>query len=46
VYPKAQFVEYHFPGFDAKYEGLDWKSLRLIFDQKGTEWLLIGIQHD
>lgn len=46
VYPAAQFVEYHFPGFDAKFEGHDWKSLRLIFGQKGTDWLLVGIQHD
>ncbi|MDD5469517.1 MAG: hypothetical protein PHO92_01825, partial [Candidatus Peribacteraceae bacterium] len=24
VYPGAQIVEYHFPGFDPQYEGMDW----------------------
>ncbi len=33
-YPGAEFVEYHFPGFDAKYEGMDWQSLRLVFMQE------------
>jgi len=28
-------VEYHFPGIDPQYGGLDWRSLRLVFQQSG-----------
>jgi hypothetical protein len=47
VYGVADFVEFHFPGFDATMEGMDWRSLRLVFarDQEGKIWL-IGIVHD
>lgn len=46
VYPTASFVEFHFTGFDTQYGGLDWSSLRLVFEQVGGEWMLIGIIHD
>lgn len=46
VYPGARFVEYHFSGFNPRYQGLDWKSLRLIFEQAGGVWYLVGIVHD
>jgi hypothetical protein len=46
VYPHSQMVEYHFSGFDPKYEGMDWRSLRLVFEKKGTTWYLVGIIHD
>lgn len=46
VYPKAIIVEYYFPGFDPKYKGMDWKSLRLVFEEKGNNWYLVGIIHD
>jgi len=46
VYPEAKFVEYHFPGFEPKYEGMDWKSLRLVFEKKASVWYLVGIIHD
>jgi len=45
-YPDAEFVEYHFPGFDAQYEGMDWESLRLVFEKKDGNYYLIGIVHD
>lgn len=44
-YPQAVVVEYHFPGFDPKFEGMDWKSLRLVFEQKDCTWYLVGIIH-
>ena len=44
-YPGAEFVEYHFPGFDAQYEGMDWQSLRLVFMQENGAYYLIGIVH-
>jgi len=46
VYPGSIIVEYHFDGFDAKYEGMDWRSLRLVFEEYKGEWLLVGIIHD
>ena len=46
AYPGASFVEYHFPGFEAQYEGIDWASLRLVFEKTGNKWMLVGIVHD
>ena len=44
-YPGAEFVEYHFSGFDAQYGGMDWQSLRLVFSHEGGQYFLIGIVH-
>ncbi len=46
AYPTASFVEFHFTGFDPQYGGIDWASLRLVFENVGGNWLLIGIVHD
>ncbi|GAA3411126.1 hypothetical protein ACFFNY_19295 [Paenibacillus hodogayensis] len=48
AYPSDRyaFVEYHFSGFDPKYAGIDWKSLRLVFEKDGGRLYLIGIVHD
>ena len=46
VYPDGRFVEYHFSGFDPQLEGMDWKSLRLVFEQLDGAWYLVGIVHD
>lgn len=47
VFSGATVVEYHFEGFDEQFEGIDWKSLRLVFEQvtDGT-WYLVAIVHD
>ena len=45
VYPGATIVEYHFPGFDPQYGGMDWRSLRLVFERKGNVWYLVGVIH-
>lgn len=44
-YPNGQFVEFHFTGFDPQYEGIDWRSLRLVFEDVGGTWYLVGIVH-
>ncbi len=44
-YSGAIIVEYHYPGFDPQYGGLDWESLRLVFEYLGGKWYLIGIIH-
>ena len=46
VFPNAHFVEYHFPGFNPEYEGIDWVSLRLLFEKTDGEWTLVGVVHD
>lgn len=46
VYPNGEFVEFHFTGFDTQYEGMDWTSLRLVFEENNGTWFLIGIVHD
>ena len=46
AYPKSIIVEYHFPGFDPKYEGMDWQSLRLVFEESNGTWYLVGVVHD
>jgi peptidoglycan LD-endopeptidase LytH len=45
TYPDAIIVEYHSPGVDPKLEGMDWKSLWLVFQKRGSTWYLVGIVH-
>lgn len=46
VYPNLPFVDYHFSGFDQKLEGMDWTSLRLVFEKQEGEYVLVAIIHD
>jgi outer membrane murein-binding lipoprotein Lpp len=46
AYPQGAVLEYHFPGFVQQYEGMDWESLKLVFEQAGTTWYLVGIIHE
>ena len=46
VYPGADFTESYFSGFNEKYGGMDWRSLRLVFKWEGERPLLVGIVHD
>lgn len=46
VYPNAVTVEYHFEGIDAQYEGMDWRSLRLVLEEVDGVWYVVGIVHD
>lgn len=45
MYPDARWIEYHFPGFDPKYDGMDWSSLWLVFRRNGEAWFLVGVVH-
>ncbi|HWI51813.1 MAG TPA: hypothetical protein VNT01_06715 [Symbiobacteriaceae bacterium] len=45
AYPDGVMVEFHYPQFDPKYQGMDWRSLRLVFEPKGNQWYLVGIIH-
>jgi hypothetical protein len=46
VWPNGVTVEYHFEGFDPEYGGMDWRSLRLVFEEQDGTWYLVGIVHD
>jgi hypothetical protein len=48
VYPTSSYitVEYHFPGFDPQYQGMDWTSLRLVFEYTGSQWYVVAVVHD
>jgi hypothetical protein len=39
-------VEYRFDGFDPKFEGMDWRALRLVFEHEDGRWWLVGVVHD
>lgn len=46
VYEGGHFIELHFQGFDPQYEGMDWTSLKLVFESVNGNWYLVGIVHD
>ena len=45
AYPDGTFIEFHFTGFAPGYDGMDWRSLRLVFEQNEGKWYLVGIIH-
>ena len=46
VYENPIIVEYYFPGFNPEYAGMDWQSLRLVFEEYEGKWYLTGIIHN
>lgn len=48
VYPTDthDFVDYHIDGIDPAVDGMDWRSLRLVFKKIGDDRTLVGIIHD
>jgi len=45
-YPGAMVLEYYFSGFDPQYEGMDWASLKLVFEEFNGGLYLVGVVHD
>lgn len=45
TFPGAHWVEYYTPGTE-KYSGMDWASLRLVFEQENGQWYLVAIVRD
>lgn len=43
VYENAIVVEYYFSGFNPSYAGMDWRSLRLVFQEYEGSWKLVGV---
>lgn len=46
VYENPIVVEYYFSGFNPEFQGIDWKSLRLVFEEYEGQWFLVGIIHN
>lgn len=46
VYENPLVVEYYFPGFNPDFMGMDWRSLRLVFEEYEEDWKLTGIIHN
>lgn len=43
AFPNADYIEYYFSGFDKQYAGMDWKALRLVWENYENKWYLVGI---
>lgn len=46
IYPNHHFIDYHFSGFEQKYSGMDWSSLRLVFEKQNGQYFVVAIIHD
>ena len=46
IYKGCHFTESYFSGFEKKYEGMDWRTLRLVFKERNNRFYLVGIVHD
>lgn len=46
IYPNHHFIDYHFSGFEQKYNGMDWTSLRLVFEKQNGQYFIVAIIHD
>ncbi len=46
TYLICDVVEFFFSGFDEKYEGHDFRTLRLVYKTKNNKPYLVGIVHD
>jgi hypothetical protein len=46
IYKHCDFTESHFSGFEEKYAGQDWKTLRLVFKERNKKYYLVGVVHD
>lgn len=45
AYPDGRFVDFCFPSADPVNDGLDWASLKLVFEPYEEHWYLVGIVH-
>lgn len=45
AYPGCRFVDFSFPSSDPVNDGLDWTSLKLVFQPQGEHWYLVGVVH-
>jgi hypothetical protein len=46
IYKRCDFSESYFSGFDKKFGGMDWCSLRLVYKKYKSKYYLVGVMHD
>jgi hypothetical protein len=46
VYKNFNFVEFHCKGIEKKYDGMDWRSVRLVISKYKGKLYVIGVVHD
>lgn len=46
IYHNSIVVEYYFSGFNPDFHGMDWRSLRIVFQEYNNEWYIVGIIHN
>lgn len=46
VYNGCDFVDSYFPEIDKKMDGMDWRTLRLVFKKYNGSYCLVGVIHD
>jgi hypothetical protein len=46
IYPGCDFVQFYFSGFKKQYQGMDWKSLVLVYKRTDTKPFLVAIVHN
>ena len=46
AFPNARFIEFAILGTNPDYGGMDWASLRLIFQIEDGDFMLAGVVHD
>lgn len=46
AYPKSDYIESYYSGFNKDLDGMDWSALRLVFQSEEGKIYLIGIVHD
>jgi hypothetical protein len=45
AYPGAVVVEFHAPGTDPRYGGMDWRSLWIVLEKSGDRWYVVALVH-
>lgn len=45
AYPGCRFVDFCYPSISPAHEGMDWCSLKLVFEPGDSRWLLVGLIH-
>lgn len=45
AYPGCRFVDFSYPSADPVNDGMDWSSLKLVFQPGDECWYLVGIVH-
>ena len=46
VFANHPFIQFYFPGFNKEYEGMDWKSLLLVFKEQQSKYYLVAVIHN